>query len=952
MKKDGIATDQLVNTWVEGLLKSPNQLLALPLSSHLKSSWSVNITSEFLAKETSITINEANKRKHLTVSLIEKMAEMKVVAKGASSRENITRQRILYWYSNLSFNDKKNLPRLTKSINNVCFKSIGHEQGYWNVLATQYELVAKTIDEIHEDLCKLGIISTDYNTVESRKRLIKDAETAILEWVSRTIEDTETLWEIPISKAESALGFGIAVKHIQHAVVGVSSSAAQRYRELTNPLIEKMIKEGILVIPDGSYEAAGIESRRKLLNWYRQLSEKEKHTLPIFGNKISLRRMSSEQLPITKASLRFNVVRSAWDFIHKDLEKLGIIDPDYKSVAERTSEANVNRKNYSESQIERFHRLAARELNAADDFFFPSKLEPFIQIEQLFACTSKTVSSESGKSNYRIASNSFIYFLSELYGNSPLKIVTVFDEHLLSRYRKYLEKKIISKEISSYHANTLLSSVRRTLCRLTQVRDMEYSFFDINGFTVSRETDVKKPFTMNERIQVLDAIEKGLCQSRAALIPYKKTGIGKNPLNEKGRIIRGLSTLDNARWLFENPLMCKPVHYHTAESPIEISFLKITARSDKGLSEIYNEWGVTPMINMDILTPYLLRLAQITGLNTDSLLSLNVNDYLESHPATSRPCLRYWKERSDGYKEYHLDLFNAELTWLTSSQAKSIKIIFEELVQLTSGIRQDIEDDAFKDRLFIYQSDSTKKHGRVSPILGNKERNTKALKASSSKFVDKYNLKNDAGEPLTLTISRFRPTFVSEMLDSGVTLREIQLMLGHSSIQTTIGYLDSFDFNTISRVKLNDKLKEIHQSTLNKQTQEVQTRDTNELAITFHTPLAECRNIFDPPDFVKNLSSYIPGTPCSQYNKCLGCDNVIITAKNLPEIFAMKRDYTLLTEHTRVMDTPYGHVISENMELIKGITDPALSDFSLEDLKHGQRLAEYIETTTLVDGVI
>ena len=132
----------------------------------------------------------------------------------------------------------------------------------------------------------------------------------------------------------------------------------------------------------------------------------------------------------------------------------------------------------------------------------------------------------------------------------------------------------------------------------------------------------------------------------------------------------------------------------------------------------------------------------------------------------------------------------------------------------------------------------------------------------------------------------------------------------------------------------------------------LQIRDNNELAITFHTPLAECRNIFDPPDFVKNLSSYVPGTPCSQYNKCLGCDNVIITAKNLPEIFAMKRDYTLLTEHTRVMDTPYGHVISENMEIIKGITDPELSDFSLKELEDGRRLAEYIETTTLVDGVI
>ena len=807
------------------------------------------------------------------------------------------------------------------------------------------------IDESYKNRSKSEVINEDFKSNKEKKLLKKDAKKAVVEWVSKTVRDTEALWEVPTSKSDSALGFGVSVQYIQRAV-GISYCTAQKYRFLTNPVIEKMIKEEILVIPDGSYEAAGIESRRKLLNWYRQLSEKEKHTLPIFGNKISIGKMSSEQLPIKRNSLRFKVVKDAWSFIHKDLEKLGVIDSNYKSVAERTSEANVNRKNYSESQIERFHRLAARELNAADDFFFPSKLEPFIQVEQLFACTSKTVSSESGKSNYRIASNSFIYFLSELYGNSPLKIVTVFDEHLLSRYRKYLEKKIISKEISSYHANTLLSSVRRTLCRLTQVRDIEYSFFDINGFTVSRETDVKKPFTMNERIQVLDAIEKGLCQSRAALIPYKKTGIGKNPLNEKGRIIRGLSTLDNARWLFENPLMCKPVHYHTAESPIEKSFLNITASSDKGLSEIYDEWGVTPMINMDILTPYLLRLAQITGLNTDSLLSLNVNDYLESHPATSRPCLRYWKERSDGYKEYPLDLFNAQLTWLTSSQAKSIKMIFEELNQLTCSFRPHIEDDTFKDRLFIWQSNSPKKYGKVSPIEGN----ANTLGNSLSRFVDKYNLKNDVGEPLTLTISRFRPTFVSEMLDSGVTLREIQLMLGHSSIQTTIGYLDSFDFNTISRVKINDKLKEIHQSTLNKQTQEVpqelQTRDTNELAITFHTPLAECRNIFDPPDFVKNLSSYIPGTPCSQYNKCLGCDNVIITAKNLPEIFAMKRDYTLLTEHTRVMDTPYGHVISENMELIKGITDPALSDFSLEDLKNGQRLAEYIETTTLVDGVI
>jgi hypothetical protein len=79
---------------------------------------------------------------------------------------------------------------------------------------------------------------------------------------------------------------------------------------------------------------------------------------------------------------------------------------------------------------------------------------------------------------------------------------------------------------------------------------------------------------------------------------------------------------------------------------------------------------------------------------------------------------------------------------------------------------------------------------------------------------------------------------------------------------------------------------------------------------------------------------------------------VIITAKNLPEIFAMQRDYILLTEHSRVMDTPYGYVIRDNLELIKSIVDSEQSDFSAEELETGQRLSEYVETTILVDGVI
>ncbi len=783
---------------------------------------------------------------------------------------------------------------------------------------------------------------------------VKDTAQAVAEWVSKVSTDVDALWELSVTKCkESQSGFNIAVSYIQKAA-SVTYNTVLRYRKYTLPLIDRMLEEGILIALDelNGIDIPGVDNRRKLLSWYRKLSLEDKKALPIFANKVSLKRIPAEQRPISNFDLLSRPVKDAWESIHQDLQKLGVIKADYLSVLERKELLEQNRVDDKETKLDRFTRLAAQKLNVVADFLEPTKSEPFIQVEQLFAAQSKTVSSSSGRSNYSIACNLFIEFLSDKYGTTPLFIAHVFDEHLLSRYRKYLEQQIISQKISSHHANTVFSSVRKTLHRLTQVPDLGYNFFDVNGFDASRETDTKKPFSKKERTQILEAIEKGIEDSRRIMRPYEKTGLGENPFNERGEWIRGKSTIDNARWLFENVLLCKPVYNHTAQTPAEKSFLRTIRFLDKGLPEVYEEWGVPPLAAVDVLTPYLLRLAQVTGMNADPLLSLDIDDYVESHPATSRPCLRYWKERSDGHKEYHLDLFNAELTWLTSSQARVIKNIFDEVIQLTSSFRHHIEDETLKNRLFIYQSDSVKFHGRVSPLQGDDGKNKKALGSSLSRFVEKYGLTNDNAEPLTLTISRFRPTFVSEMLDNGVSLREIQLMLGHSSISTTIGYLDSLDFNSISRKKLHDKLSEIHQSTLTEVAEPQNTEVKNDIEVIFQTPLAGCKNIFDPPDFVKNLSSYVPGTACAQYNKCLSCDNVIITAKNLPEIFAMQRDYILMTEHTRVMDTPYGYVIRDNLELIKGIVDPAQSDFSAEELETGQRLSEYVETTILVDGVV
>lgn len=956
MKTNEYDANQRLTSWIEKLLNDQYRLLSLPLTKDSTSPWNVNLELKFVAKEASVTISHAYRKRHLMLPLIEKMSKLDIVIKDATSRENIVRHSILDWYDQLTFDDKANLPRSKSCSDNICLHSIGKEQSNWLNEANKYQLIAKTIDEIHEDLLKSGVIGPHFERLQGKKQSVRDSKFLITQWVSETINDIEKLWDVKITKANTPLGFNVSIPYLVN-VTGVAYSTAQVYRNLAYPIVEEMVEQGILVTNEGNRDFKAMDIRRRLSNWYRNLSTKDKSSLPIFGNRISLTRIPLEQRPISKANLKLRTVKEQWELIHKDLEELGLIDPNYKSVAERTAERLSKVKKRPKSQIEYFEELGLLGLKKSSDFIQPSKSKPFIQVEQLFASSSMVVPSESGKSNYRNACSSFIEFLSKVYGNEPLEILEIFDEHILSKYRKYLQQQIIDNHISSHHANTLISCVRTTLNRLVAVHDAKYSFFNINGFDVARETDTNKPFSKYERKQILKAIDLGIANSRETLKPYIKTGIGTNPIHEDGSCIPGLLTIDNARWLFENELNCHPVHFNTAQSPAEKAFIRIIKNSNESLTEIYKKWGVVPLIGLDIIIPYILRLVQVTGLNANSLLCLDIDDYIDCHPATSRPCLRYWKERSDGHKEYHLDLFKAELKWLTSSQAEAVKQVFKEVVEITSTFRMDITNNNHKNRLFIYQSNAPKTHRKAFPVEGNDKRISKKVANGLTKFVEKYNLKNDKGEALTLNISRFRPTFVSEMIDNGVSLREIQLMLGHSSIQTTISYLDTHDFSSISRTKLENKLKEIHQKTINQET--ISFPDTEETkddkstkSIIFSTPLAQCSNIFDPPPFVKALPSYTPGTPCSQYNKCLSCDNVIITAKNLPEIFAMKRDYTLLIENTRVMDTPYGHVVKENLDLINSIIDPELSDFSVTELQNGKRLAEYIDTTVLVDGVV
>lgn len=684
---------------------------------------------------------------------------------------------------------------------------------------------------------------------------------------------------------------------------------------------------------------------KRLTDYWSKLTIDDKKKVECFGNSIRFKKILPE---IGNARSRFDSIKRFCASCDDELKQLGVLDNQYVLTKDREALRDKNFIRGRKKNTERWEFLSNLMLECADDLIsIEHNTEPYIQLKHLFSAQMSTVPTGSGKRNYQNAFKHFSnYFEIE---NIPFdaKLKDILNEYLLLKFRRnYIIDKLESGALSPSSANTIMSAVRNVLKRATEIKGINFpSFIDIEGIDVKGRGVAKqyKPYAPSERRMINEAIQLDIAKIKALMEPYVRTGYGEYPINEKGNITPGKSTIDNARFLFENYLDCKPIFFHQVLCDVGQKFLNIVQSLDIGLHDIYRSWGILPIVDREVMSPFVLRLAQITGMNLDSIVELDMDALDMDHYATGKPCLRYWKERSTGAKEYYLDLFQADLQWLTKAQSKEIADVIETVKKLTSEIRESASDD-IKDKLFIFESSGQTNYREI--------RKLDSLNQEYRKFADKHNLTDDNGIRTELTTSRFRPSFVSDLIDKGVSIREVQLMLGHSSIQTTMGYLDRLDFNNVARNKVKEALQNIHSKIVaaQKNTHKKDTYLTNPNNVIFTTPLGGCTNIFNPPDFIKKSSSYVKGQPCSQYNKCLSCPNVMLTESHLPELFAMRRDYLLLLQTNRIMDTPYGIVIQESLMILEDILSPKKSDFPAEALERGERLSLFVETSG-IDGV-
>ena len=775
-------------------------------------------------------------------------------------------------------------------------------------------------------------------------RWLRELEENPLQYYQVELSDNSSGTYAPLMLSDSY----VADKEL-NASVEIFELAEQKL--ILNMLIDGVIRQG--------ETAAGCNWRLKLLGWYKSLSPEEKLALPVFGNKLSL---TKAVVPVAglesikHAYSRYESVRLAYNDINADLQSLGVASADYMTVKERmeSKEEFVPQENI----LVDFKRLRMLDFATLDELEKPSVDKPFNDLKHAFATASLGTASDSGTSNYFDGFRWLTRLLTGrgFIGTEPL--TEILDPFILPTFRSYLERQIVAGDLSPMAANTLVSSVRKTLTTIKNIKGYTGSdFINCQGFDADRVTDAYRPYSSDERVRISASVNEDIEHYNTIAQPYQRSGVGEDPIDEKGSLKPGCSNLENARWIFENKLGCAHVgHDHkNSEDPYVRAFLRIVSRSGIGLREIVEGWGVHYMVDAQVITPYAIKLAQVTGLNADSIELLDMDDYEPKHPLTGRPCLRYWKERSDGEKLMHLDIFEADITWLTTSQSYVVAHIFESIKALTASFR-DSAPAGMRDRLFIWQSSAPKGFMEIKSFATGKDG---ALGVAFAAYGKRKGFLDSNGQPLRLTPARLRPSFISELVERDVPVREIQLILGHKYIETTLAYLDRMDFNHIARSKLDVALRRLHESAAelpdNLSSSEAETNlidvaDLDVPQVIFRTPLASCRNIFNPPDFIKKLSSYVPGSPCALYNMCLRCENVLLTASNLPELFAMERDYLTLREASRIMDTPYGRVVRENLALLDGILH-SQSDFTPEELAEGRRLSEFVDTTVLVEGM-
>lgn len=599
----------------------------------------------------------------------------------------------------------------------------------------------------------------------------------------------------------------------------------------------------------------------------------------------------------------------------------------------------------------------------------PTDRNPHAQLDWIFKDKMAMYAHPSTKDNYHDGLVFYKRFLKatnnynqSLERDPKFFIRREWDLTALFRVSKWIEATNIAG--TEDYRSSLVIENRMSALRQTMVHAYDHGYIDRPVLDVSvprgiRETLSRAAFSREEYEELFEAIGPLIAFSRGLLRGYTKTGKGRDPrvVARKG-IPRGVKVLgqgwsclapnpdgggyhhldDNMRWYFENVMNCVPVLTRKNSKGDHKRFLAYASNKYGGLHQLYRRWGVSALIDQDIIIPLAVELIAETGLNVESLLSLRRDCFKEAHPLTGLPYLEYYKPRSGGQKELHLALYDQDRQslGLKQKQSRVIGNTIMRILQLTEGLvsRASPKD---RDYLFLYETNASHSFRKLLRV------SVDTLASWTEKIVRENNLRGQDGKALVFTLSRFRPTKITEMVNEGYDFFDIMAVAGHSSVSTTLAYIDKLRSITDYQHTIHRELTAIKNNKRDYERKPLPIATTvadKPGNFVFAASYCHCKNPYDPPSVVKTSKTYHEGDACTYWNMCLQCDNVLVTEGSLPKLFAYRTEIERALKH--IGDIPrQGELYKKIKMLLDEILLPG-SMFSRETLESAERASHNI----------
>ena len=323
------------------------------------------------------------------------------------------------------------------------------------------------------------------------------------------------------------------------------------------------------------------------------------------------------------------------------------------------------------------------------------------------------------------------------------------------------------------------------------------------------------------------------------------------------------------------------------------------------------------------LAVYQLLIHAQTGLNLTPLEEAS-RDCIKPHPLQpdNASILVTYKRR--GMNTYAISLRNSQEVDQINNVPNSVVSLLNEVLEKTEPLVEYAQDE-FKDRVWLYRQFNTKK---VVALKGN------SLHKSINAIVDYYNLKDDDGNRMMISVKRLRKTFATRIWQlTGGDLWKTARYLGNTPQISNRHYLEitpemekQHKFVGLA-IEISVRNNKIDNAVINKFSIDAGVTVEQATAILTgknNTRVARCS---DP---LSGKYAQNDGKPCTRFLHCFRCPNQIILESDLYRLFSF---YWLVIKQRSLIGKKrwkslYGWVVREIDNQIAIRFDPKIINLS------------------------